>query len=225
MKILIIEDEKKLAGILKRGFEEERIMVDTAYDGKEGLDKAFDEGLDVIVLDLMLPELSGLEVLKTIREYDVLTPVIILTAKDSIEDKVNCLDLGADDYLTKPFSFLELLARVRTLIRRKGTGGVIFKVGSLTLNLKTRKATRAGEEILLTFREYSLLEYLMRNKNNIVTEGQIISSVWPYNYDGISNIVRVYIRYLRNKIDKAFPDEKPLIKNIWGMGYKITDKE
>jgi len=223
MKILIIEDEQRLARNIQKGLKAENYSAEVAFDGEEGLVKGSHD-CDLIILDLMLPKMSGFEVLQELRDKKISTPIIILTAKDSIEDKIKGLDLGADDYLSKPFSFEELLARMRALLRRSTEKSVILKVDNLELDPKTKRVERAGKEIKLSGTEYRLLEYMMRHKDWLMDESKIITHVWDYDYDGFSNIVPVYMRYLRNKIDRAFPDEKPLIYTIRGMGYKITDK-
>jgi len=224
MRILVVEDDHKIANAIKRGLEQETFAVDVCYDGKDGLGQALTEEYDLIILDRMLPEtIDGLNICKALRDQGKHTPVLILTAKDKIEDRVEGLDCGADDYLIKPFAFEELLARVRALLRRpKNKLDDILKVANLTLNLKTFEVRRGEKRINLSNKEFALLEYLMRNPNRVLTKDNIISHVWNYDADILPNTVEVFIGYLRNKIDKPFKD-KPLIHTVRGFGYKIGE--
>jgi len=220
MRILVVEDEKKIADFIKRGLKEEGYAVDSAYDGEQGLFLAKTSDYDLILLDLMLPKLDGHGLFKAIRKDKILTPVIMLTAKDAVKDKVTGLDSGADDYITKPFAFEELLARIRAVLRKKeGVGSSVLKVDDLELDLTAHKATRSGKEIELTSKEYSLLEYLMRNAGSIVTRTMISEHVWDINFDTFTNVIDVYINYLRNKIDTGHKNK--LIHTIRGRGYVL----
>lgn len=222
MRILVVEDEKKVASFVKKGLEEESYAVDVAYDGEEGLFLAENNDYDLIILDVMIPKKTGIEVVKTLRDSKVETPVIMLTAKDSVSDRVKGLDSGCDDYLTKPFAFDELIARVRALLRR-GTKekSVQLKIADIVMDLTTHKVTRAGQEIELTSKEYALLEYFVRNKGRILTRTNIAEHVWDYNFDSFTNVIDVYVNYLRNKIDKNFPTK--LIHTVRGVGYILKD--
>jgi DNA-binding response OmpR family regulator len=220
MRILVVEDEHKIANSIKRGLEQDLFAVDVAYDGEEGYDLASSEEYDLIILDLMLPRMDGVSFCKKLRQGSIHTPILILTAKGQVGDKVEGLDAGADDYITKPFSFEELLARIRALIRRpQKTSGEKLTVDGLTLDTKTYEVKRSDKEIPLSNKEYSLLEYLMRHPNLILTKDQIIAHVWNYEADILPNTVEVYIGYLRNKIGKD------LIKTVRGFGYKICSKK
>jgi len=221
VRILVIEDEHRIAGSIKKGLEQERHVVDVAYDGISGFDLASEGVFDLLILDLMLPGKDGLTIVREIREKNIQTPILILTAKGLTQDKVNGLNSGADDYLTKPFSFEELLARVRALSRRplRSTGSVI-KVGDLTLNKDTFAVSR-GARIELSSKEFSLLEFLMEHAGRILSKDQIMSHVWDYDADILPNTIEVYIRNLRKKIDLRFTDKTQLIKTIRGFGYKI----
>lgn len=222
MKVLIVEDEHKIANSIKKGLEQEGMVADTAYSGTEGFDLASEENHDVIVLDLMLPDMDGVEICKKLRKENIHTPILMLTAKGQLEDKVNGLNSGADDYLVKPFAFTELLARVRALGRRPKNGvGPTLKYEDLTLDTLSFVVKRAGAEIKLSKQEFSLLEYLMRHPNKILSKDQIINSVWDYEADILPNTVEVYIGYLRNKIDKPYPKSPMLIQTIRGFGYKL----
>ncbi len=222
MRILVIEDEHKIANSIKQGLEQEKYAVDLAYDGKDGLDLAIGEEYDVIVLDRMLPELNGDKVLEEIRNKNIHTPILMLTAKGQIEDKVEGLNLGADDYLTKPFSFLELVARIKALSRRpKKTLYKLLVVSDLSLNTQNYEVKRGGVQIKLSSKEFSLLEYLMRHPNLTIKKDQIIMHVWSYESNVLPNSVEVYIKHLRDKIDKPFKNKPNLIHTIRGFGYKI----
>ncbi len=219
MRILLVEDERKLSRIIKQGLEEEGYGVEEASDGEEALFLLKDRTYDLVILDLMLPKVDGLEVLKEFRrEKGGSTPVLVLTARDTVEDVVRGLDAGADDYLTKPFAFEELLARIRALLRRRKEE-LELRVEDLVLDLRTRKAWRGEKEVELTAKEFAVLEYLMRRSGEIVTREEIGSYVWGKDYDPSTNIVDVYINHLRKKIDQGFP--RKLIHTIRGMGYSL----
>jgi heavy metal response regulator len=218
MRILIVEDEKKVAGFIKKGLEEETYAVDVAYDGEEGFHLAAMNQYDMIILDLMLPKVDGLEVLTRLRDKKVSTPILLLTAKDAVDDKVTGLNKGADDYLTKPFAFSELLARIRSLLRRgQVETQTELKVGDLTLDMVSHKVSRDGEEIELTGKEYSLLEYFMRKEGKVLTRTMIAEHVWDYNFDTFTNVIDVYVNHLRKKIDKKYPAK--LLHTLRGVGY------
>jgi len=222
MKLLVVEDEHRIANSIKKGLEQERYSVDIAYTGIDGYDLASTEGYELIILDLTLPGLDGLEICKRLRKKEIHTPILILTAKGQIQDKVEGLDSGADDYLTKPFSFEELLARIRALSRRpKKSIPDIVIVEDMTLNPKTFEVKRGEDAIQLSSKEFSLLEYLMRHSRQILNKEQIINHVWNYEADILPNTVEVYIRNLRNKIDHPFRNKKSLIHTIRGFGYKF----
>jgi len=224
MRILVVEDEKKVASFIKRGLEEENFVVDVAYDGEEGLQLGEANPYDLILMDLMLPKMDGLTVIKQLREKGVPTPVLCLTAKDTVEDIVSGLDSGSDDYLTKPFAFAELLARVRALLRRgsQDRGAEIY-FADLRLDPVGHKVWRGNKEIELTAKEYALLEYLMRNPNQILTRTMIAEHVWDYTFDSFTNIIDVYVNYLRKKVDKDF--SKKLIHTVRGVGYVLKEEE
>jgi len=222
MRILIIEDEHKIANSIKQGLEQEGFAVDVAYDGELGYDLALEEEFDLILLDLMLPKMNGTQICKNLREEKVHTPIIMLTAKSELDDKISGLNIGADDYLTKPFAFTELLARIRALLRRPNNLiADILECDDLKVDTQTFKVTRANIEINLSKKEFSLLEYLLRNKGRIMTKDKIIEHVWNYESDILPNTVEVYIGYLRNKIEKPFKGKPKLIKTSRGFGYKI----
>ncbi len=222
MRILVVEDEQKIAKALKKGLEQEGYAVDIAFDGEIGYDLASTEEYDVILLDLMLPKISGMEVCRKIRGDHNQTPVLMLTAKSQVEDRVAGLDCGADDYLTKPFALEELLARVRSLSRRPRNGlPSILEVEGLTLDSTLFEVKRADKAIELSKKEFALLEYLMRNAGHIVSKEQIISHVWDYEADILPNTVEVYIGYLRNKIDRPFAKKPRLLKTRRGFGYQL----
>ena len=220
MKILLVEDEHRIAQSIKKGLEQERMAVDVAFDGIEGYDLAIDEEYDLIILDLMLPGMSGLEICTKLRQNKKQTPILILTARGQVEDKVEGLNMGADDYLTKPFAFEELLARIRALVRRpQNIDENILSVDDLSLNISNFQVMRAKKEIKLSSKEYTLLEFLMRHPRQILSKEQIMNHVWSYETDILPNTIEVYIRNLRNKIDKGFA--YPLIQTVRGFGYKI----
>jgi len=209
---------KRLPDLSKRALEEETYAVDVAYDGEEGFHLAELNQYDMIILDLMLPKMDGLEVLTRLRDKKVNTPILLLTAKDAVEDKVTGLNKGADDYLTKPFAFSELLARVRSLLRRgQAETKTELKVSDLSLDLVSHKVNRNGEEIELTGKEYSLLEYFMRNEGKVLTRTMIAEHVWDYNFDTFTNVIDVYVNHLRKKIDKKYPVK--LLHTLRGIGY------
>ncbi len=221
MRILVIEDEKKVASFIKKGLEEEHYAVDTAYDGEIGLYMADLNDYDLIVLDLMIPKIDGLEVLKRIRSSKNNVPILILTAKNTVEDIVKGLDSGCDDYLTKPFNFMVFLARIRALLRReKIEKEPLIKIADLILSPVTHKVTRRGVDIELTSKEYALLEYFMRNPDRVLTRTMISEHVWDYHFDSLTNVIDVYVNYLRRKIDKDF--DPKLIHTIRGVGYILS---
>ncbi len=224
MKILVVEDEKKVASFIKRGLEEEAYEVDVAYDGEEGLQKIIDGAYGLVILDVMLPKKDGLAVVTEMRAKKVLTPVLMLTAKDTVEDIVAGLNSGSDDYLTKPFAFAELLARVRALIRRsEQERGAEITFADLRLDPVTHKVWRKDKEIDLTAKEYSLLEFFMRNPNQVLTRTTIAENVWDYIFDSFTNIIDVYVNYLRKKIDRDA--DKKLIHTVRGVGYILKEED
>ena len=223
MRILLVEDEKKIASFIERGLKEQHYAVDVAYDGSKGLFLAQVNPYDLIILDLMLPGYDGLTICKKLRKDGSNTPILMLTAKDEVEDKVQGLDAGADDYLTKPFAFEEFLARVRVLLRRDNQNkSSKLQIADLELDQLTHKVFRSGKEIELTSTEYSLLEYLMMHANEVVTRTMISEHVWNDDFDSFSNVINVYINYLRRKIDKDF--KKKLIHSIRGTGYILKEE-
>jgi heavy metal response regulator len=222
MKILVVEDEKKVASFIKRGLEEEKYEVDVAYDGEDGLQKALDGSYGLIILDVMLPKKDGLAVIKELRMKKLPTPVLMLTAKDTVDDIVAGLNSGSDDYLTKPFAFAELLARVRALLRRsEQERGAEIRFADLRLDPVTHKVWRKDKEIDLTAKEYSLLEFFMRNPNQVLTRTTIAENVWDYIFDSFTNIIDVYVNYLRKKIDRDA--DKKLIHTVRGVGYILKE--
>jgi heavy metal response regulator len=223
MRILVVEDEKKVASFIKRGLEEDYYSVDTALDGKEGSRLSLEEEYDLIILDIMLPFKDGISILKDIRAANISTPVLMLTAKDEVADKVLGLDSGADDYLPKPFAFDELLARVRALLRRNASEKkIVLTAGELQLDTQAHKAFRNSVEIQLTQKEYGILEFLVRNKNRVVSRTMLSEHVYDYHFDSDTNVIDVYINKLRNKIDKGF--ENTIIQTVRGVGYIIKDE-
>jgi len=219
--ILVIEDERRLASLVRRALQEEGHKVEVSNDGAEGLDMAEATGYDLLVLDLMLPHLDGVEICRRLRSTGSAVRILMLTARDAVEDRVAGLEAGADDYLAKPFSFTELIARVRALARRQIQPQVEIELasGDLVLDLQRREARRDGRTIELTAKEFQLLEYLMRNAGHVMTRTQILDQVWGYNLDSFSNVVDIYVHYLRNKIDRDFPE--PLIRTVRGVGYSL----
>ena len=220
MRILVVEDDKDLARFVQKGLQEERHAVDVAEDGEAGLDLASSNNYDLMIVDVMLPKVDGLTFCRRVRGWGSRTPILLLTARDTVEDKVAGLDTGADDYLTKPFAFAELVARVRALMRRSGPGPAAqLKVADLVVDVAAHRVWRGGKEISLTNKEYALLEYLLRNRNRVLTRTAIIEHVWGLNYDPTTNIVDVHIRALRAKMDKDFIP--PLIVTVRGVGYML----
>jgi len=224
MRILIVEDNHKIANSIKKGLEQESFAVDVAYTGIDGFDLASVEDYDLIILDLMLPEMDGMEVCRNLREEGNHTPILMLTAKTELENKVGGLNCGADDYLTKPFAFTELLARIRALLRRpQNMLPNELSCGNLKIDTQRFTVTRNGADVDLSRREFALLEYLMRNKGRVVTKDKIIEHVWDYDADILPNTVEVYIGYLRNKLEKPFPKSPKLIKTVRGFGYRLEE--
>jgi heavy metal response regulator len=219
MRILVVEDEKRIADFLSRGLEGAGYAVDTAPNGATAVDLIHATDYDLVILDLMLPDMDGLEILEKIRNRKVGPPVLILSARGALDDRVKGLELGADDYLVKPFAFVELLARVRALLRRGQPAPERLQVSDLTLDCIRRKVTRSGEPIDLAPKEFGILEYMMRNKGRPLSRTMIVEHVWDMDYDGLTNIVDVYIRHLRSKIDDRFPQK--LIQTVRGIGYMI----
>jgi heavy metal response regulator len=220
MRLLVVEDEKKVANFLKKGLEEEYYAVDVAYDGEQALYMIELNDYDLVLLDIMLPRIDGMTVLRRIRENSNFVPILMVTAKDSVDNIVEGLDAGCDDYLTKPFAFSELLARIRALLRRdKEAKTPILEVGDLRLSPLTHEVTRCDRNIDLTAKEYALLEYFMRNPNRVLTRTMISEHVWDYHFDSDTNVVDVYVNFLRKKIDRDF--DIKLIHTIRGVGYMI----
>ncbi len=222
MRVLIIEDEKKIASFIQRGLKEEHYAVDVASDGEEGLYLASANEYNLIVLDIMLPGKDGIFICRELRKKAIKTPILMLTARDAVEDKVSGLDSGADDYMTKPFAFEEFLARVRSLLRR-GThsGSNVLRIADLELNQLTHKARRGNEDITLSSKEYGLLEFLMLHKNEVVTRTMIAEQVWNEDFDNFTNVIDVHIKHLRDKVDKSFA--VALIHTIRGSGYMLSE--
>lgn len=226
MRVLVVEDEHKIANSIKKGLEQESYAVDVVFTGDDGYGLATTEEYDLIILDILLPGINGIEIAKKLRNQQIHIPILMLTAKGQLEDKVVGLDSGADDYLTKPFAFEELLARIRALTRRpKDSLGTILTVEDLTLNTATYQVKRDNKIIPLSSKEYALLEYLMRHPNQTLTKDQIINHVWDYDADVLPNTVEVYIGYLRNKIDRPFSEKPTLIQTVRGFGYKVGRAE
>ncbi|CAN5179887.1 response regulator transcription factor [soil metagenome] len=223
MRILVVEDETKLANAIKRALELQKYAVDVAYDGESGHDLAVVEKYDIILLDSMLPGMDGIEICSNLRKESIHTPILMLTAKGQIADKVTALDIGADDYMVKPFSFDELFARIRALVRRPGkTEESILRIGDLTLDPMSFEVKRGETYVNLSTKEYALLQYLMQNRNMVLSKEQIISHIWDYEADILPGTVEVHIKHLRDKIDKSHV--KALIHTVRGFGYKIEDK-
>ncbi|GLY27996.1 response regulator transcription factor [Kineosporia sp. NBRC 101731] len=221
MRVLIVDDERPLAETIRRGLTDEGFVVEMAHNGQDALWAATEKRFDAIVLDIMLPRGNGYQVLTELRRREIWTPVLMLTAKDGDYDQTDAFDLGADDYLTKPFSFIVLVARLRALIRRGAPERpVVLACGDLTLDPVRRRVERAGQEISLTPREYGLLEFLMRHKGDVVTKSEILEGVWDPAFEGDPNVVEVYVRYLRRKIDAPF--ERRAIETVRGMGYRLS---
>ncbi len=225
MKILIIEDDKRIATVMQRGLKEEGFAVDVVYDGEEGEYMAAENPYDAVVLDLNLPDKDGMAICKKLRQSKVQTPIIMVTARTSIEDRVKGLNLGADDYLTKPFVFSELLARIRSLIRRNAAQKLPqYQVDDLVLDPIKHVAIRGKDTLALTAKEFALLEFLLSHQGEIVTRTMILEHVWDFNYDGLSNVVDVFIKTLRKKL-KTAGNKTPLINTVHGVGYKIEASE
>lgn len=226
IKILVVEDEVRIARFLQLELEHEGYDVDLAFEGRMGLKMAQESKYDVIVLDIMLPLLSGMEICRRIRQEDIQVPIIMLTAKDDVSDKVMGLDTGADDYMTKPFAIEELLARIRVAVKRRPSSDKASSnklvIGGLTLDKNQYTVTYRQEPVELTKKEFELLEYLMENKNIVLTRDKIVEKVWGYDYMGETNVTDVYIRYLRSKLDQKYGVD--LIKTVRGVGYKMTDE-
>jgi len=222
MRVLVVEDEPGIAQFIRQGLSEAGYAVDVAHDGHEGLDYAFVAEYDVLVLDILLPKLDGLRVLRVLRDRGVKTPVLLLTAKDTVEDRVRGLDVGADDYLVKPFAFPELVARLRALLRRPPLQmDPILHLGDLTMDTARREVRRGGRLIELSPREFTLLAYLMRHPRQVLTRTQITEHVWNFDFFSDSNVIDVYIGYLRRKIDRGFA--RPLLHTVRGVGYRLSD--
>jgi DNA-binding response OmpR family regulator len=220
MRILLVEDDAKVASFIRKGLEEEQYQVDLVEDGETGLVHALAGDHDLLILDIMLPKRDGMSILTEVRRRQLDTPVLMLTAKDAVEDRVAGLNAGCDDYLPKPFAFAELLARTRALLRRRaGETSVILRAGDLVLDPVAHRVTRSGRVIELTSREYSLLQYFLQHPNQVLTRTMIVEQVWGYDFDNFSNVVDVYVNYLRNKVDRGF--EPKLIQTIRGVGYLL----
>jgi len=222
MRVLLVEDEPRLSRVIKKGLLEDGFAVDTAFDGEEGLFLAESETYDVIILDIMLPKLDGLEVCKRLRAKKIKTPILILTAKTTLEDKVSGFDSGADDYVTKPFAFIELRSRIHALVRRSvGEATSTLTIKDLVVDSIKHAVSRSGSKISLTPKEFSILELLLRHKDEVVTRTMITEHVWDYNFEGMSNIVDVFVASLRRKVDKK--SSHKLLHTIHGVGYKISE--
>ena len=220
MRILLVEDDARVASFIRKGLEEEQYRVDLAADGETALAQALNGEYDLLILDIMLPKRDGMSVLAELRRRNLDTPVLMLTAKDAVEDRVAGLNAGCDDYLPKPFAFAELLARARALLRRRaGEKSVLLRAGDLELDPVAHRVTRAGRPIELTSREYALLQYFLQHPDQVLTRTMIVEQVWGYDFDNFSNVVDVYVNYLRNKIDRGF--EPKLIQTIRGVGYQL----
>jgi two-component system copper resistance phosphate regulon response regulator CusR len=223
MRILLVEDEKKVAEIIGRGLKAERYAVDVCHNGREGWEMAAAYEYDIIILDLMLPEMSGTEILEKVRRKNQQVPILILTARDAMNDKVKNFELGADDYLTKPFAFAELLLRVKALLRRGPVNrSSVLRVGDLEIDRLSQSVRRAGKKIELTAKEYGLLEYLATNPGRVFSRTMIIEHVWDQSFQGLTNIVDVYVRHLREKVDDAH--QLKLLRTVRGVGYSLSDE-
>jgi two-component system, OmpR family, copper resistance phosphate regulon response regulator CusR len=223
MRILIVEDEEKVSRFIVRGLTAESFAVDAALDGRTGLEMATTYDYDLIILDLMLPGLNGTEVLRQIRNIDHRVPILMLTARDAVADKVEHLEAGADDYLTKPFAFAELVARIKALLRRGSVDRPnVLRVADLEVDRLSQQVKRAGRRVELTAKEYALLEYLIANAGRVLSRTMIIDHVWDQSFDGATNIVDVYVRHLRSKVDDG--NDKRLIRTVRGVGYRISDE-
>jgi two-component system, OmpR family, response regulator len=221
VKVLVVEDEKKIASFVRKGLEAEGLVVDVCLDGNTGFALATSRPYDVLVLDIMLPGRDGLSILKGLRERKIALPVVLLTARSELNERLEGLNLGADDYLTKPFYIQELVARIHAVVRRaSGAAQSILSIADLTLNLLTREVTRAGENIELTTREFALLEHLMRSPGRVLTRAQICEQVWNYHFDPETNLVDVYVQRLRKKVDGQ--SDRKLIETVRGVGYRIA---
>ena len=223
MRILLVEDEEKVSRFVTLGLNAEQFVVDWASDGITGYEMATAHPYDILVVDLMLPRLSGTELISRLRQNQVETPVLVLTARDQLDDKIKNFENGADDYLTKPFAFAELLARIRALLRRRPVGSTMLTVGDLEIDLVTRQVKRSGKVLRLTSKEYGLLEYLASNPGRVLSRTMIIQYVWDQSFEGLTNIVDVYIRHLRQKIDDPF--DRKLIRTVRSAGYMLSDRD
>jgi DNA-binding response OmpR family regulator len=223
MRILVIEDDPKIASFIRRGLMQEHYAVDTAGDGSEGASLAEDPAYDLVIVDLMLPKITGIQVIHRIRQKQPRLPILVLTARDSVKDIVAALDAGADDYLKKPFDFAELTARLRALLRRGDSTVTEYRVADLVLDPASRTVTRAGRKINLSAKEFALLEFLLHHARQTVTRTSIIEHVWDMHFDTFTNVVDVYVNYLRNKVDKHFSPR--LIHTVRGVGYVLTDDQ
>jgi two-component system, OmpR family, copper resistance phosphate regulon response regulator CusR len=223
MRILLVEDEEKVSRFVTLGLNAEQFVVDRAADGITGYEMATAHPYDILVVDLMLPRLSGTELISRLRQNQVETPVLVLTARDQLDDKIKNFENGADDYLTKPFAFAELLARIRALLRRRPVGSTLLTVGDLEIDLVTRQVKRSGKVLRLTSKEYGLLEYLASNPGRVLSRTMIIQYVWDQSFEGLTNIVDVYIRHLRQKIDDPF--DRKLIRTVRSAGYMLSDRD
>ena len=224
MKILVVEDERKVASFIKKGLEEEYYTVDTAFNGKDGFELALVGEYDLIILDLMLPFKDGISITRDLRARNIVTPILLLTAKDKIQDKVDGLDAGADDYMTKPFAFEEFIARARALLRRReSVKSLVLKAGELSLDTQTHKMNINNVDTELTPKEYAILEYLLRNKNKVVSRTKLTQHVYEYNFDTDTNVIDVYINKLRGKIEQNSKAE--YIHTVRGVGYVLKDKQ
>lgn len=223
MNVLIVEDDNSVARFVSQAFTEAGYATRVVSDGNEALREARSRPFDLILLDVMIPGIDGFEVCRRLRAERVDTPILFMTARDTLDDKIEGLDSGADDYLVKPFQVAELLARARALLRRGASSPAVLRVGDLTLDPATRKCRRGGKTVVLSSTEFSLLEYLMRNAGRVLTRSAILDYVWEYDFEGNDNVLDVYISYLRKKIDRGFP--KPLIHTVRGAGYCIEDRD